>query len=121
PALDHAGCDGFQDVPGAAQHGVDRVVPRLPVRALVEDRHDPRVGHGDVDVAQFGNARRVDALHRVEIANIGDVGVDAPTCLLDEPPGLIEVLGCGHRIENGVDLPADVEPDDVGALFGQPD
>ena len=35
--------------------------------------------------------------------------------------GLLEVLRSRHRVADGVDVAADVDRDDVGALFGEPD
>ncbi len=48
-------------------------------------------------------------------------GHDAATGLLDEVDRFVEVLRCRHRVRDAVDLVAQVERDDVGALFGEPD
>ena len=44
---------------------------------------------------------------------------DALPFLLDQPGGLVEVLGPGQRVLVGLDVLADVDGDDVGALGGE--
>ena len=53
------------------------------------------------------------------VAHVGLTGNDASALLLDEPDGLIEVLGAGVGIVDGVDVAADVQRDDVGAVGGK--
>ena len=48
-------------------------------------------------------------------------GDDPLAGLLDQPGGLLEVLRRGHRVADGLEVLAEVDRDDVGALFGQPD
>ena len=48
------------------------------------------------------------------------LGDDAPTGLLDEVDGLVEILPGRHRVGDAVDLFAQIERDDVGAFLGEP-
>jgi hypothetical protein len=45
---------------------------------------------------------------------------DAAPRFFDQVDGLVEVLACGHRIGDGVDLIAQIERDDVRTLLGEP-
>ena len=56
---------------------------------------------------------------RRAVADVGDLGVRALALLLDQPGGLVEVLGPRERVLVGLDVFADVHGDDVGALGGQ--
>ena len=56
---------------------------------------------------------------RRAVADVGDLGVRALAFLFDQPRGLVEVLGPRERILVGLDVLADVDGDDVGALGGQ--
>ena len=60
-------------------------------------------------------------LEPLEVPDVALLGHDAPTGLLDEVHGLVEILGCRHRVGDAVDLVAQVERDDVGAFLGEPD
>ena len=55
----------------------------------------------------------------LEVADVGLLGDDAATGLLDEVHGLVEVLAGGHRIGDAVDLFAEVDGDDVSAFLGE--
>ena len=57
----------------------------------------------------------------VEVPDVALLGHDAPTGLLDEVHGLVEIFGRGHRIGDAIDLVAEVERDDVGAFLCKPD
>jgi hypothetical protein len=48
------------------------------------------------------------------------LGHDAAPGLLDQVHGLLEILGCRHRVCDAVDLIAQIHRDDVGSLFGEP-
>ena len=82
---------------------------------------DPRIGEHEVDSAQFGDAVGHRGLEPFEVADVALFGDDAAARFLDEVDRLVEVLRAGHRIRHGGHLLAQVERDDVRALFGKPD
>src|SRR3954471_17503711 len=57
----------------------------------------------------------------LEVAHIGLGGDDAPARLLHQVRGVGEVGICSTRIGNTVDVLTDIDRDDVGAFFGEPD
>jgi hypothetical protein len=99
-------------------HGIE--VGGHLVRLLTEDRHDPGVGENEIQPAELSHAVGDDGLESLEIADVGLLGDDATTGLLHEIDGLVEILAGGHRIGHTVDLLAEVDCDDVGALLGEP-
>ncbi len=107
-------------VDGADQVGVDAVGPGLH-RWLAFHGGDTGLGHDDVDLAELGQAGVERLLELAGLADIGLRGDDAAARLLDEARGLFEILRCGQRIADGVEVLAQVDGDDVGALFGEPD
>ena len=122
PWLQHrrqCGLDREVDALEVHVDGVDEgrdVQPLLPRR-----RKDPGVGDDEVEPAEFGDAVGHDLLEPVEVADVGLLGDDAPTGLLDEVDRLVEILAGRHRVRDAVDLTAQVERDDVGPLLGEPD
>ncbi len=60
-------------------------------------------------------------LQRVAVADVGLAGDDPPVQRLDLLDGLGQVSGVDIGYAHRVDLLADVDGDDVGALLGQPD
>ena len=117
----HRGQRGLDREVHALEHHVDgvdeggHVEPLLPRR-----REDPGVGEHEVEPAEFGDAVGHRGLEPFEVADVALLGDDAPTGLLDEVDGLVEILPARHRIGHAVDLVAQIERDDVGALFGEP-
>ena len=87
---------------------------------LPRGRQDPRVGEHEVDPAELGHPFGHDGLEPLEIADVGVFGHDAAPGLLDQVHGLVEILGCRHRVRDAVDLVAQIHRDDVGSLFGEP-
>ena len=87
----------------------------------VGGRQYARVGEHVVDAAEFCDAVGDRGLQALEVTDVALLGDDAAAGLLDEIDGLIEVLRAGHRIWHGRHLLAQVERDDVGALFGESD
>ena len=67
-----------------------------------------------------GHGLGADPLQRSAVAHIGLVRHDPAVEILHQPHRLLQVLGRRHGIGDRVDLRADVQGDDVGALFGQP-
>ena len=56
---------------------------------------------------------------RRSVADVGDLGVRALSLLLHQPGRLVEILGPRERVLVGLDVRADVDGDDVGALGGK--
>jgi hypothetical protein len=110
-------------VEDTGQVGGDDVVPalqaQLPERAGVDD--DAGVGDDHVEAAELGEAALDDGLDLGVVAHVGGHGDHAASGGLDLDAGLVQVLGGGHGDAGGGDVVADVEADDVGALFGQID
>jgi hypothetical protein len=104
------------------EHHVDRVDEGGDLLALVAaDRQDARIGEDEVDTAEFCHAVGHGRLQPLEITHVALFGHDAAAGLLDEVDGLVEVFGRGQRIGHAVDLVAQIERDDVGALFSESD
>ena len=82
---------------------------------------DARVGQHEIQPAEFGDPLGHRLREPFEVPDVALLGHDAPTGLLDEVHGLVEILRCRHRIGDAVDLVAQVERDDVGAFLGEPD
>ncbi len=123
PGLDHRRDDGPDQLEIAGEIDVQRVVP-LGVGELPRQRsrrEDPLIADDDVDVAEFGHGLGADPPQGAAVADIGLVRHDPAVAVLDEPHRLPQVLRCRHGIRHRVDLRADVQGDDVGALFGEPD
>src|ERR1700727_836567 len=53
------------------------------------------------------------------VADIGDLGDDALPFFLDQTSGFIQVFRPGQRVLVGLDVLAQVDRDDVGALGGE--
>ncbi len=106
-------------VDGSDQVGVDDIAPRLQ-RRLAFHPGDAGLRDDDVDLAEFGEALIERSLEFGGFADIGLDGDDAAPGLLDQFGGLFEILGRRHLVADGVDVLAQVDSDDVGALFGQP-
>ena len=107
-------------VPRAGQVDVDGVMPVVHAHVLhrAADARDARVGHHDVQPAELGDAGVHRRLDRVEVAHVR-LGRDDPAVLrLHQLDRLGEVVGRGHR-QRALDVVADVDRDDVGALGGQ--
>ena len=81
----------------------------------------PGIGEDEIEPAEFGDAVGHRRLEPFEVPDVTLLGHDAPTGLLDEVDRLVEILASRHRIGDAVDLIAQVERDDVGALLGEPD
>ena len=60
-------------------------------------------------------------LQCVEVADVDLGGHDPAVERFDEVCGLGEILGRGARFRCALDMPTDIDRDDVGALLGQPD
>jgi hypothetical protein len=75
----------------------------------------------DVELAEFGQSALQSRLQPRGVADVGLRNHYSLTGFLDQPRGLVEILPGGHRVADGVDVAADVDRDDVGALLGQPD
>ena len=106
-------------VDGADQVGVDHVYPGLQLR-LALHACDTGRRHDDVEPAELGDAAVERLAQLLGLANVGLCGDDALTGLLDQLGGLVEILRLGHRVADCLDVVADVDRDDVGALLGQP-
>src|ERR1700742_820733 len=114
----HRGLDGVVD---AVEHHVDRIIKGGNGIPLFTDRgQDPRVREHEVDPAQLGHAGGHNGFQSLEIPNVALLGNDAAARLLDEVDGLVEVFAGRHRVGDAVDLTAEIEGDDVGALLGEP-
>ena len=90
------------------------------MRSLAEDGHDAGIGQNEVQPAELRRALCENRLQWIEVADVGLLGDDAPPGLLDQLDGLGEVLLGRHRVGDAVELLAEVDGDDVGALFGEP-
>ena len=97
---------------------VDRVDERLR-RKAGGHRADACIGDHDVELAELGDAPIDRRGQRRTVADVGDLGERALALLLDQPGGLVEILGPRERVLVGLDVLADVHGDDVGALGGQ--
>ena len=114
---------GFDRLPHAGQVDVDhvgpvgfaRVVERLAAVA------DTGVGADDVQSPQLLDPAVNRGLDRVVIPYVDLGRDDAPVQLLDQIRSLREVIGGGRRdLGVAADRPADIDGDDVRALFGEP-
>ena len=104
------------------EHYADAEFPRrLGIRLVDPVEHNACVGYDGVDVAELLDALVERGGQRLAITDIGLAPDHLPAGLLDQVHRLVQVLGCGHRVQHAVELPTDVHPDDVGALLGQPD
>ena len=81
----------------------------------------PACRDDDVELAQLGDAVVEAPLQLAGVAHVDLRRDDALPGLLDELGGLLEVLRRRHRVADGVEVLTQVDGDDVGALFGQPD
>jgi hypothetical protein len=89
------------------------------VRFFAQVRGDARVGEYKVDPAEFGDAVGHYLPKPVEVTDVALVCDDAPTSLLNEVDGFVEVFWASHRIGHTVDLVAQVQRDDVCAFLGE--
>ena len=113
------GMDGGHGVHDADQVHVGGVHEVHGVRGA--HGHDPGVGHDDVEVAELADTLFEDRLQLVPVANIGLAGDDPAAVVLDRLRRLFQILRRGQRVQVGLDLLADVDGDDVGALLGEAD
>jgi amidase len=111
-ALLHRRDGGLHGVEHAGEVDIDHV---LPGAVLLMQRHgrDAGVRQHDVDRADLGDALLKRPPELGFVAYVGLRGEDAPVERLDLLGGLGEIVGGGHRVGHGVDLPADVHGDDV--------
>jgi hypothetical protein len=109
---------GLNHIENPNQIGVDRVGPRLD-RLSLSQRADPGVGHHDVEASEFGDTVGDRLPHRGAVAHVDDDRVDADPFLLDQSRRLIEILAAREWISVALDVRADVQGDDAGALRGQ--
>ena len=82
---------------------------------------DTGVGHHDVEAAELVDTRLNSGRQRGAVADIGLLGDDPRSGVLDEFDGGGQIIGGRQRIGHAGDRRADVDPDDVGALGCQPD
>jgi hypothetical protein len=78
-------------------HPVEQHVHRIAIRRgligqVVEDRRDPGAGQHEVEASQFGNAVVDDGPESVHVTDVGLLCDDAPSGLLDQIDGFIEIL-----------------------------
>jgi hypothetical protein len=108
-------------VPHSGQVGVQRVLPDRG-RYLVPALHgaDAGVGADDVELAKLRDAVVNGGPQRAGVAHVGGDGDDPAVELLDGLDRLAQVGVGGHAVANRRVVTADVDRDDVGALFGQP-
>jgi hypothetical protein len=52
------------------------------------------------------------------LADVGDPGENPAAEFLHRPLDVGEIIGCGERVGVRIDVPTDVDDDDVGTLFG---
>jgi hypothetical protein len=109
-------------VPDAGEVHVDHVPPDLLVH-LVGGREagDAGVAAHDVEPPELGHALVEGGLERAVVAHVGLGGDDPPVQRFHLLDRLGQVVGGGHRDGDRLDLLADVDGDDVGALLGEPD
>ena len=108
--------DGVHHAEQVDVGGVDEV---HRVELLAErHRQDARVGHDDVEPAEVGDAGLERVAQLMTLADVGDLGEHATAEFLDRPLDVGEIVGGGERVRVRVDVPADVDDDDVGTLFG---
>jgi hypothetical protein len=103
----------------ADQVGVEHVRPGLQ-RRLALHRGDPGLRHHDVQPAQLGEARLQRLAELGPLAHVGLHRHDAPVLRFDQADRLLQVVRAGQRVLDRVDVVAQVDRDDVGALLGQP-
>jgi hypothetical protein len=82
---------------------------------------DAGVRRDDVQAAQFGDAIGDDLLQSGVVANVSLTGQDATAGLFDQLDGGGQIVWSAWRITDAVDRSADVDGDDVCALFSQTD
>ncbi len=109
---------GVYEVEDTDEVHIDRVDERLRWKARGQ-RTDAGIGHHDVEMAELGYTSIDRRGQRRAVTDVGDLGVRALALLLDQPGCLVEVLGPRERILVGLDVFADVDGDDVGALGGK--
>ena len=97
---------------------VDRVDERLRWKARGQ-RADAGIGDHDVEATELGHTSIDRRGQRRAVTDVGDLGVRALSLLLHQPGGLVEVLGPREGILVGLDVLADVDGNDVGALGGK--
>ncbi len=114
--------DGDRDgVHHADQIDIGRVDETHRVGVAHRHRQDARVGHHDIDSAEFGAARLQHLTEFVTLADIGDPRHHATADLFDRTLRVGEVIWGRQRVWVGGDVATDVDPDDVGALSGHRD
>jgi hypothetical protein len=79
-----------------------------------------RVGHHDVETAEFGYSLGRDLLQAFEVAGVDLPGDDTPVEGLHLLYRLGEVVGCRRVVENTSHWLADIDGDDVGTFLRKP-
>ena len=87
------------------------------MRVTQRHRQDAGIGHDDVEASEVRDARLERVAQLGALPHVGLAGDDAPIELLDRSLGLGQVLGRAQGVVVRVDLPADVDGDDVGTLL----
>jgi hypothetical protein len=111
-------------VPDALEVHGDHRVPRRFEGALVEvdvHRRDTGIGQHDVEVPERVATRGDGVLQLPVLAHVGPDRDDAPPEVAHELLGLGQVGVARHGVGDGRQVGAEVDGDDVGALFRQPD
>jgi hypothetical protein len=82
---------------------------------------DTSIGDNDIEATETVDAFGNGCIKCSLITNIGHMGDDPATFLLDHSSGLVQVfLGCRFVSNIGKDRRAGIDSDDVGALSGEP-
>ena len=116
PAGDQVRDRGVDGVPRADQVDVDDRAEVATALVTVGHPDDPGVGDDDVEAAELAPRFGEHGVHRVGIAHVGLPGQDATSLMTHEAGGLLEVVCRGSRVVGELEVRADVQGDDVGAL-----
>jgi len=81
----------------------------------------PGVCNDDVDVAEFVDPGLHCGFQLRQVTNVGDDGHYPAAGGFDQPCGLVEIGFGAQRVGNCLDVGADINGDDVCALFGERD
>ena len=112
---------GVHGVPGADQVDLDDVAERPSPIVAVGHPDDARVGDDDVEAAELPNAVGDHRVDRFGVTNISLARQDPAALVLNQFHCGGKVVGGRAGVVGGVELRADVDGDDVGALAGQLD
>ena len=97
---------------------IDRVDECLRWKARGQ-RADAGIGDHDVEATELGDTS-IDRRGQCRaVTDVGDLGVRALSLFLHQPGRLVEILGPREGVLVGLDVGADVEGNDVGALGGK--